>query len=184
MKPIAEDDVCRELQHLLTVEPSPSFVARVRTTVANQPVPSSVPSFFIALTASLTAVVLVAVAIHFNDATSDDRVGSSPSRQERTAPAPIPDAVSATSPAAAAPAIRAVRSTDVRDHHISTDPQPQVMIDAEDVRAFEQLLRSTEDGTVALSFEETNLKLTMTELTIAPITTEPLALPEQQGVVQ
>ena len=45
-------------------------------------------------------------------------------------------------------------------------------------------MRSTKDGTVALSFEETNDKLTIAELTIAPITTEPLAISEQQGVVQ
>ena len=43
MKPLTQDDIDRELQQLLTVEPSPNFVAQVRTAVANQPVPSRVP---------------------------------------------------------------------------------------------------------------------------------------------
>jgi len=183
MTPRSEDDVYRELQQLLSVDPSPNFVARVRSVVATQPAPSRAPAFLIAMAVSIAAILLIAVAVHVADRASDEIVASTP-RQERRGPTPIPDVVSETPLAAAAPRTRIVHPTDARASHVQPEPWPQVMVAPEDMKAFERLVRSTENGTVALSFDETNRKLTIAELTIAPITTEPLVLSEQQGVVQ
>lgn len=183
MKPRSEDDVYRELQQLLTVDPSPNFVARVRTTVANQPRPSRTPAFLIAMAVSIAAILLIAVAVRVAGPASDETIASAP-RQERTVPPPIREVVSETPSAEAAPRTRVLHVTGNRTPHTPPEPSLQVMVAPEDLQAVERLVRSTEDGTVALSFDETNRKLTMTELTIAPITTEPLAFSEQQGVVQ
>ena len=78
MKPVTQDDIDRELQQLLTAEPSPSFVAQVRTAVANQPIPSRVPDIFIALAVSIATIVLVAVAVYFTRPTADNTIASTP----------------------------------------------------------------------------------------------------------
>jgi hypothetical protein len=95
----------------------------------------------------------------------------------------MPDAVSASPPAEAEPRSH-IRPSSTRALRVRPKPSLQVMVSPDDRQAFERLVRSTKDGTVALSFEETNHKLTIAELTIAPITIEPLAISEQQGVVQ
>ena len=183
MKPVTQDDIDRELQQLLTAEPSPSFVAQVRTAVANQPIPSPVPDIFIALAASVAAIVLVAGAVYFTRPTADNTIASTPRQHDEVDKTPVPDAVSASPRAEAAPRTRS-RSSGTRTQRVLPEPSLQVMVSPDDRQAFERLVRSTKDGTVALSFDETNDKLTIAELTIAPITTEPLATSDQQGVVQ
>ncbi len=179
MKP-SQDDIDRELQQLSTAEPSPSFVAQVRTAVANQPTPSRVPGIFIAWAVGVAAAVLVAVAVYVTGPTVDITIASTPYQYEEVDKTPVPDAMSASPPAEAAPRTR-IRT---KAQRIRPEPSLQVMVSPDDRQAFERLVLSTKDGTVALSFEETNDKLTIAELTIAPITTEPLAISELQGVVQ
>lgn len=183
MRARTEDDVCRELQQLLSVDPSPNFVARVRTTVASQPAPSRPPAYFITLAASIAAVMLITM-VRFGGPASDENAEST-FRHEQTIREPIPDVVPETPRAEAAPPGSApLVHTKPRAPRVPPEPSLQVVVAPEDLQAFQRLVRTTEDGTVALSFDETNRKLTMAELTIEPITT-PLTLSEhQQGVVQ
>ena len=185
MKPVTQDDIDRELQQLLTVEPSRNFVAQVRNAVANQPTRSGGPAIFVALALSVAAVVLVAVAVYFTGPSVDQTIASTPHQTEEGDKTPTPDAVptSTSPPAEAIPKVR-VRSNGSRAQRAAPEPWLQVIVSPDDREAFERLVRGTEDGIVALSFEETNHKLTSAELTIAPITTEPLFISEQQGVVQ
>ena len=183
MKPLSQDDIDRELQQLLTVEPSPSFVAQVRTAVANQPIPMRVPGIVIALAVGVATVVLGVVGVYFTSPTVDNTIASTSYQHEEIQRTPMPDAMSASPPAEAVPRTR-IRASGTRGQRIRPEPSLQVMISPDDRQAFERLVRSTKDGTVALSFEETNDKLRIAELTIAPITIEPLAISEQQGVVQ
>ena len=184
MKPLTQDDIDRELKQLLTVEPSPNFVARVRAAAAKQPIHSGVPGILTALAVSVTAaVLLIAVALYFTGPSLDETIASTSQRHETADRAVTPDAVS-TSPSAEAEAGIRVRAEGTSAQHVPPEPWLQVMVSPDNLQALERLVRSTKDGTVALSFEETNHKLTIAELTIAPITTEPLAISEQQGVVQ
>jgi hypothetical protein len=83
MKPLSQDDIDRELQQLLTVEPSPSFVAQVRTAVANQPIPMRVPGIVIALAVSVATVVLGAVGVYFMSPTVENTIASTPTNTKR-----------------------------------------------------------------------------------------------------
>jgi len=67
-----------------------------------------------------------------------------------------------------------------------TLPKPgvAVMVSADDVQAFDRLVRSTAEGTVTLSFDETNREQSIAELIIPPIVVEPLANSGEEGVVQ
>jgi hypothetical protein len=184
MKPLTQDDVYRKLQQLLTVEPSPNFVARVRASVANQPT-RSVVGLRHAITVSVTvAVLLIAVAVYFVSPRLDDTVASTPDRRVESFLTLTPDAGSASPQAVRpAPPTRTVR-TSLSPERRALEPSLQVMISADDAHAFERFVRSAGDGTIVLVFEETNKELALAELTIAPIATEPLTIPEQQGVVQ
>ena len=52
------------------------------------------------------------------------------------------------------------------------------------MQAFDRLVRSTAEGTVTLSFDETNREQSIAELIIPPIVVEPLANSGEEGVVQ
>ena len=184
MKARSDDDVCRELQELLAVDPSPNFVARVRTAVANQPSRWGAPAFFVAAATGVTAVLLIASAVYRSNPATHEIAASTVGRYEQTPPAPIPEARvdTPTTPPSSEMVVRRVNH--VKARRVAPEPSLQVLVAPEDVQAFERLVQSTTDGTVALSFDETNRKLTMTELTITPIPIEPLVLSEQQGVVQ
>jgi hypothetical protein len=181
MKPVTEEDIERELQQLLTVEPSANYVARIRTAVANQPTPSGVSGILGGFAVSLCTVLCVAGVVYFAWPTGDPTVASTPYRQESVDTRPAPDRPAAPVEISEG---RDVSPAGNRARRIVARPRFEVVVSTDEREAFERLVRGTEDGTVALSFEETNQKLTMAELTITPITTEPLAISEQQGVLQ
>jgi hypothetical protein len=183
MKPVTPEDIERELQQLLAVEPSANFNARVRTAVANQPARSGVPWIVGGLAVTLCTVVFVAVFIYLSRPAADTPVASTPGQEKSVDASPAPDVVPATAPAEVSRARDRVFSV-IRAQRDSREPSLQVLVSPDDQQAFERLVRGTTDGTVALSFEETTQKLTMAELTIAPITTETFPIAEQQGVVQ
>jgi hypothetical protein len=64
------------------------------------------------------------------------------------------------------------------------EPAVAVMVSAGDVQAFDRLVRSTADATIALSFDETNREQSLAELIIPPIVVEPLANSGEEGVIQ
>jgi hypothetical protein len=183
MKPLTPDDIDRELHALLTVEPSPSFVARVRIAVASEPAPSRVPGVLVGWTVTLATVLLVAVSVYWAGRADDTSITSASRAQNPVVAAPAPDVIPASPSAAIAPQ-KEVRATINSGHRVQSVPSPQVLVSTDDRQAFERLVRGTADGTFVLSFEQTTDRLTTAELTIAPITTEPLFIPEQQGVDQ
>lgn len=184
MEPLTEDVVYRELQQLLTAEPSPNFVARVRTTIANQPAHSVVPGMSLLVALGVAAMtLLIAASVYFTSTRLDDTLASAPQSRGVADIKLTPDTPSA-SLAGAKPPMRGLRASGTRPQRRPPEPWLQVMVSADDVQAFERLVRSTREETFVLSFEERNHELALTELTIAPITTEPLAISEQQGVIQ
>jgi hypothetical protein len=182
MKPRSEDDVYRELQQLLAVEPSPSFVARVRTSIAS-PAAAARPLSIYSVALSLTGMALLIAIVVLIGPAPNEPIASTPDRDRGADITLAPDAAP-ISPSARTPRRIARGRRDASSPRVPPDPSLQVMVSADDVQAFERLLRSTKNGTIELSFDETNRERTMAELTIAPITTEPLVIPELQGAVQ
>jgi hypothetical protein len=184
MKPLTQNNFDRSLQQLLTAEPSPNFVARVRTSVASQRTQAGMRGRLIVMAVSVTAAaLLVVVAVKFSGPVLNETTASTLHRPQQVDTALMPDTVSASPAPEAAPRTRP-RARGARAQRVRPEPWLQVMVAPDDLRALERLVRSTKDGTIALSFDETNQKLAIAELTIAPITTEPLVISEQQGVVQ
>lgn len=173
----------RELQDAFAVEPSPEFVARVRTTIAETP-SRSMTVRLLKPAAAIACAVLVAVAVglpredarlepkraEIESRPADDPVtaGLKPSTTNvlpSTAKV-LPSATNVRLPNARSPK-RAARASAIP----TEPPLPEVIIAADDVEAFLQFVNSARDLRFIASFDETPVSTpwVMTELSIAPI---------------
>ena len=187
MKPRSDDDVYRQLQELLKAEPSPTFVARLRTGVAASSAKSDPKGLFLSagLLAAAAALV-IAVSVHVNAPVQRDHAAAPP-RAAGPGPALPSDSskVVVTSPAPAADRPRRISNRpSSKIPRVPAERPIPVMVSADDVQAFDRLVRSTAEGTIALSFDETHRERAIAELIIAPIDVKPLAMSENEGVVQ
>jgi len=167
----------RELQAAFAVEPSPEFVARVRTTIAETP-SRSMTARLLKPAAAIACAVLVAVAVGLprEDARLEPKraeIASRPAEDDHVTAGlkpsttnVLPSATNLRSPDARSPK-RAARA-----NAIPTEPPlPEVIIAADDVEAFLQFVSGARDLRFVASFDETPVSTpwVMTELSIAPI---------------
>ena len=186
-------DLDRELHRALQVTPSPEFVARVRTKIAEAPPPSVWAEMRNPATAVACAVVVVvAVGLWQRDARLKPSPTSMASSPTVVSPATEMLQVAAdrnvsttnadrtTEPTATTPAVS--RAADVRTAKASTAPSvvepplPEVILAAADVKALHQFVASATERRFLASFEEppASTPWVMNDLSITPITVEPL----------
>ena len=168
----------REIESLLAVDPSPEFVARVRTRVAQEPWPGSWRMSWMFAAAGVVAVVIVTMVVW-------------PSGEPTTpngAPQPTPRAAQAVEMGTAQPSLRAPQPTSklarARAGAVTAAPNrraeidlPEVLIAENEARTFARLLTSLrQDGFEAAVPELPNpdTPLEVRELPVEHIEIEPL----------
>jgi hypothetical protein len=170
---VTDASLDREIESILAVEPSPEFLARVRTRVAEEPGPSAWRWRWTFAFAGVAVAMIVAVVVWQARQTapsSDAPVQTSQLAERVTASAPA--AVEVEHPRTsrrAAPTIRA-RET------VSLVP----LISADDARAFDMLLSTIRQDDVVLVLRDDmpDSALSASALAVAPITIEPVPVPE------
>ncbi|HJZ73323.1 MAG TPA: hypothetical protein VKE51_16380 [Vicinamibacterales bacterium] len=189
----------RELKTMLGVDPSPEFVARVRTRIADEPSPVS--SWFGAwrIAASLvavTAVAIVAAAVVVIREGAGNVTSPQPvldSRPAALSGSPIPELTGralrvSSEPTSGVPGVRTAAQ------HALATPQraePEILVDAREVAALRALIDGTRDGRIDLAPVLNAAKPSVMELPpvvdidIPAITIEPIApAPGEEGVRQ
>jgi hypothetical protein len=174
-------DLDRELHAVLSAAPSPEFVARVRTKIAESPRPS-ITMGWLKPAAAITCATLVVLAVSLPR--EDARREPSPAEITSSTPQEMPvTAGLRPSPTNIQPStpdngVGVVRSVVVPTLRSATSPKPsaepplpEVIIAAEDVEAFRQFVSSARDVRFVASFDETPVSTpwVTTELSIAPI---------------
>ena len=177
-----------DIREALDVDPSPAFLARVRTRIASEPAPSAWRwSWAVAAAGAVAAAVIVAIALTPRAKTivepvtrtatagpslSDGRPGSrAPARTE-----PVP--ATATRTRRIAPI--AVVSRDSRTTSPAA-PQAEILLDAAETRALHQLIARVRDGRVDLAAAQKSVAPApmalepVADIVIAPITIDPIA---------
>jgi hypothetical protein len=159
-----------ELERLLSAEPSPEFVARVRAHLASEAEPSRFRASKLFLA---TAVVVVAGAFGFFHQGAPDRTPANAAELRRLRP-PIDESnrtVDGVRHAAATPVTKAVRvaraARRMPDVQVSTD-------EASGVRAFLNALGSQRVDFTTLTDNRTSDPPQSVEIAVAPINVEPL----------
>lgn len=159
-------DIDRELRRALAVAPSPEFVARVRTKIADAPRPSMMPGL-LKCTAVIACVGAVAIALGVREqvpvAATTDVLSSTTYRPLRSAPLQPLTTVGA-------PTLSAARATIV----VVKETLPKVMIVPERAGAVEHIIRNASEFVVSVDEHAPASAWTMNDLTVAPITIEPL----------
>jgi hypothetical protein len=162
----------REIQAALAVDPSPDFLARVRTRIATEPpkVRSWVP-WTLAAAGAMAAIVAIAVVISW----------------PQGKPTPVTQAPGAEDIRLAAPtAIEQPRRAEAPEAR--RRPEPEILIDPAEVRALRRLITGTRDGSLDLSAALQATTPTAMELppikaiVIAPLTIDPLTPSGEEGV--
>jgi hypothetical protein len=173
----------REIETLLSVEPSPEFLARVRTRVAEEPVQVGWRVSWMVAAGGAVAVVVAIVLWQSREPASSITASEQRTQvaavEERTAsPEVAPPVRRDTTPRVArlAPAPRANETTS------ATGLVPVVA--EEDGRAFDALLATIRDPDVVLVFEHeaSASALSTSAIAIPPITIEPLPTTLEGGV--
>ena len=201
------DDLAREIEHALAVEPSPEFQARVRLRVAQAP-PLADAGFgwwrSMAMSAAAFVVIVIGVVgwqlMQSGErrdagptvANDDHRVA--PPVQESIPPAPVADRRGASQPVVPAVGPKDDRRTRARlsveppiqvidTRRSPTDPFSDVLVSASEVRAVRQItaLLSPEDVLKAPPPSPSSTPEGINELVIAPITVAPIQLRPIEG---
>lgn len=166
------DPLDREIESMLAVDPSPEFLARVRTRVAKEPNPSAWWRWTFAF-AGVAVATIVAVVVWQSgqQAPSSEVPVQLPQVAEAVAP-PAPVAVEVERPRAsrrAGPTIQARETANLTP-----------MISADDARAFELLLSTIRQDDVVLVLRDDmpDSALSASTLAVAPITIEPVPVLE------
>lgn len=168
-------DIDRAVQEALSASPSPAFVARVRTTIAQSPRPS-IAAGWLKPAAAVACAVVVAMAVGLpRQENPPVKAGLKPSTtyvqpsttyvQPGTASVVVPTfpPVHLRSGGPAVALAKAGRS--------APEPLPEVIIAAEDVEALLQFVSGARDRRFVASFDETpaSTPWVMTDLSVAPI---------------
>jgi len=181
----------REIENVLSVDPSPEFLARVRARVSADPAPSRATWYlsWMAATAAVAAAALV-VAVSVGRSPSDTSgvpasaatsvVGTDPSSAPRqTARGEASAQLGAGPPTADRPARQQLRvepASTVRE--VRRHTFPEVLVSAAEVKGFETLLGRVRRGDLTIAIDEESADSVEpqepTDLVIAPIKIRPL----------
>jgi hypothetical protein len=134
-----DESLDREIESLLASEPSPEFVARVRTRVASERAPGRWrASWMFAAAGAVAAVIVALIAWPSPEVVPSNGVPVEPPRMTEAAPAIAPRP--ARLPERGRPtAVRAVAATVERDRRIDID-LPEVVIAENEMRTFASLV--------------------------------------------
>jgi hypothetical protein len=179
-----------EIREALKVEPSPEFLARVRTRIASEPSPSAWRwSWTLAGVAAIAAAIAIAVALLRPNAPAV------PQSQSVSAAKPEPETAPRGSalPTEAGPDKSAAQRLETASHPVRTRPvgrdtaaaptaaEPEILIDPRERRALLQLIALVRDGRIDLSAARRSGTLApielppVTDIVIDPITIDPIA---------
>ena len=147
----------RELQTLLGVEPSPEFVARVRTRIADAPSPAI--SWFGAwrIAASIVAVAAVAIVAFVFSRDGGKRVPSASSvldsRTVALFSSPTPELKGQALRVSVAPASPGMQTHTAAQHESATPPraEPEILVDQREAAALRALIFGVRDGRIDLA---------------------------------
>jgi len=170
--PLNDPALGREIESLLAVEPSPEFLARVRTRIANEPEPSRWRLAWIAVPAMGMCVVLFATVLvtwpRPEPAVPIQAVISSP----------VLPTIVEREPAVEPSRVFARVATQKREQPTAVaDPFPEVVISEDERQAFEQLLLAIEQDRLPVLMRaggDAEDSLAPAPLEIDPLTIEPL----------
>ena len=174
-----DESLDREIESLVAAEPSPEFVARVRTRVAQEPEPGRWRSSWMFALAGTVAVVVVAAFIWTSRESAPSISGPIDVPRlakgaETITPVPSPDLEPASRPAANATR-RAVRVDGERRIDIDL---PEVVVAENEVKTFASLVALIRDGrfeTVVPAAPDLDQPLEIKELpAVDPIEIEPI----------
>ena len=155
----------RELARALTVEPSPEFVARVRTRIAEEPGPARFGFRWVFGAVAVAAAVVVAVVM----------MRPTPQVAPRTTPLLASRSIDLT---AVVPEIRERRTSSVERRTPNPESRiPAVFFDSREVAALQRLVA----GPIAVTTERPAMDLAPVEtIVISPLAIDPLE-PGGQG---
>jgi hypothetical protein len=183
---MTDAELDREIEAALAVDPSPQFVARVRSEAARQPVAARVPWSW-AIASAGAVVVAIAVTSGIRD---EEVAGLKPSLTQASSPAqlatrtevPTPTEVATPSEASsptkmAAPTAISAPANTIEPATRTAPEIPDVIVDPDAVQAFEQLVISARERRFEASFDNLLRTWVMTELSVPPIIIEPLEPP-------
>jgi hypothetical protein len=176
-----------EIRGALDVDPSPEFLARVRTRLATEPAPSAWRwSWTIVAAGALAAAAIMAIVL------TPAREKATPATQTAEA-GPKGPALRETEPARS-PAVRKPGPSLLERRPRPSGPgeaiasrQPEILLDAAETRALRALIAGVRDGRVDITAAQnsrapapTDLE-PITDIVIAPLSIEPLAPQGAQG---
>jgi hypothetical protein len=189
-QPLTDADLEREIQTALAVDPSPQFVARVRTEVLNQPIARMV-SWGWAIAATCAVVVAISVSngvrpggVRLKQSPGEIAAGLKPSTTtteraatERAAAEGGANEATPDHHAAVAPALRPASANTAT---LKKPAIPEVVVDPEIAQALQQLIISARERRFEASFDDNppSTPWEIAELTgPPPIIIEPLDPP-------
>jgi len=175
MDGVNDPSLDREIESLLSVEPSPEFVARVRARVAKEPEPAGWRASWMFAVAGAVAVVIVALLV-WPSREPAPRIaadGVIPQRQAPLTPLTVPQVV----PQAPLRARTAVALSSGRNRVIEID-LPEVVIADNEVRTFATLvasIRASRFDVAVPAAPDPNTPLEVKELPpVEPLEIEPI----------
>ena len=184
----------REIQAALSVEPSPEFVARVRTRIATEP-EAAAPwlSWKLVATGAVAALIVIAFVMRLGEQSFNARPELSASPLILSSSKDVPLArdrpvvsliLSPSKDEQSAPAASRARVA------AAAPREPEVLIDPAETRALRRLIAGTRDGSLDLSAALRATTPTAMDLppidalAIAPLTIDPLTPSGEEGVRQ
>jgi hypothetical protein len=167
-----EIDLDRELRRVLAATPSPEFVARVRTKIAEVPRPPAFAGMWRPVAAiACAAIVAAVVALHEDVPLAPSAEHELSSTAYRTLATPHVDLRrSVAVPVSVKASKSATRAT------ITGEPElPEVMVNQKDVAALWDFVTSANAGQFVASFDETPAPIpwVTTELSSTPLESAP-----------
>jgi hypothetical protein len=158
----------QELRAALNVEPSPEFVARVRTRIANQPTPRGWRIWWLVAPAAAAAAVMLAALFVSRPATVIDSQAA-PLLGSRTLPL-------VTAPNIATPKLQVHEP--VATQVARAKPESDVVVDRAEANALRRLVFGP-----PLNIDQPYVGTTLAAIEIAPLSIEPLPI-GSEGVRQ
>ena len=171
-----DDALEREIEHALAVDPSPEFLARLRTRIANEPRPVSWHGWRLVGVGALAGTLVLAFVINSFKRDTETLL---PSSSVATTPISVPAQVAQTT-LPPAPAVPAPPSTGERARAQVRRPvaEPEILIPPGEAAALRLLVMNIREGRIDASKWDdaaaAALLEPITEIVIRPISIEPL----------
>jgi hypothetical protein len=169
--PLSERVIERDIESLLSVDPSPEFLARVRTRIANEPEPSRWRLAWVVVPVTGMCIVLLATGMVMWLRPQP------PAPVQAVRPSSVPPTIVEREPSIEPPRRVAPVAAPTQRQPSDVARSPEVVISENERRAFEQLLLAIEQDRLPLlvrTGDDAEESLAPAPLEIEPLTIEPL----------